>query len=376
MHMSRSELVQALSPHARPSTPIGAALLFSDILQFALAIAGVLFLSPILAKLGCGIYAGVKLGNLLVLAHDAAHQCLVRGRRLNKLLAVIAFVMCLHNFRLWIIDHHGFHHPNTNGGHKGTYTPFSIDAFRSLPRWRQRLERFYRSGNPVGLAVHYLNERWLHALFLPNDLICPEKADSVSAWRHSALVIGYLAAWLLAMILAPNYSETSAAAAVGFGFVAPLAVFHLLVGFVEFAQHTHPNVGWFRRIGDKPQFAESELVSVHLKTSPILAILMHHVLDHPVHHVHARIPCYRLERAQQHLNDLLGARAVVDTLSPTWYIRTMRTCKLFDFGHQRWLDFDGTPTQVVASRRSANLQTPPLAEPAVPYPFGDRRFAR
>jgi omega-6 fatty acid desaturase (delta-12 desaturase) len=208
--MSRSELVRTLSPHARASTPIGTALLLSDILQYALAIAGVLFLSPILAKLACGIYAGVRLGSLLILAHDAAHQCLVSGRRLNKLLAVVAFCMGLHNYRLWIIDHHGFHHPNTNGGHKGTYTPFALDVFQSLPRWRQQVERFYRSGNPLGLAAHYLKERWLHALFVPNALICPKKADRVSAWRHAAIVIGYAAAWLLAMMLAPQYSATSA----------------------------------------------------------------------------------------------------------------------------------------------------------------------
>lgn len=376
MSKSRAELVRLLSPYAKSSTAIGLGLLAFDILLYAAAIAGVLCLSPMFAKLACGIYAGAKLGNLLILAHDAAHQCLVTGRRLNKLLAVIAFVMCLHNYRLWILDHHGFHHPNTNGGHKGTYTPLSLDTFRSLPRWRRQLERFYRSGNPLALAVHYFKERWLHALFLPNDRTCPERADRVSAWRHAAVVTGYLAVWLIAMILAPQYSETSTAAAVGFGFVVPLAVFHLLVGFVEFAQHTHPNVGWFRRIGDKPQFVESELVSVHLKTSSILGVLMHHVLDHPVHHVHARVPCYRLRRAQQHLNELLGAKAVVDTLSLAWYIRTMRTCKLFDFAHQRWLDFDGTPTQVVASRRSVELKSLPVAECGAPYPFEDRRISR
>lgn len=376
MSKSRAELVRLLSPYAQSSTPIGLGLLAFDILQYAAAIAGVLCLSPILAKLACGIYAGVRLGSLLILAHDAAHQCLVRGRRRNKLLAVIAFVMCLHNYRLWIIDHHGFHHPNTNGGHKGTYTPFSLDTFRSLPSWRRQLERFYRSGNPFGMAVHYFKERWLHALFLPNDRICPEKADEVSAWRHAAVVIGYLAAWLLAMLLAPQYSETSASAAVGFGFVVPLVVFHVLVGFVEFAQHTHPNVGWFQRMEDKPRFAESELVSVHLKTSSILGVLMHHVLDHPVHHVHARVPCYRLRRAQQHLNELLGARAVVDNLSLAWYIRTIRTCKLFDFAHQRWLDFDGTPTQVVASRRRVERESLTVAERGAPCPFEDRRLSR
>lgn len=376
MSLTRPELVQALSIHGKASTPIGLALLLSDVLQFAVAIVGVLFLSPLLAKFACGIYAGIKLGNLLVLAHDAAHECLVRGKRFNKVLAVVALGMCLHNYRLWILDHHGFHHPNTNGGHKGTYTPYSLATFESLPAWRRWLERFYRSGNPLGLAVHYWNERWLHALFLPNELICPETADRVSAWRHGGIVLSYLAAWLLAMILAPQYSDTSSAAALGFGFVVPLTVFHFLVGLVEFAQHTHPNVGWFRRAADKPQFSESELVSVHLKTPAILGFLMHNVLDHPVHHVHARVPCYRLRQAQEHLSTLLGDRAVADTLSVSWFFNTMRICKVFDFGNQRWLDFDGTPTHVVASRRSA--RPAPRFPEAAPHSlsFEDRRLAR
>ena len=367
MSMSRSQLVQALSRHADPSTPIGVALLVSDVLQYVLAISGVLLLSPLLAKLACGIYAGIKLGNLLVLAHDAAHECLVRGKRLNKVLAVVALVMCQHNYRLWILDHHGFHHPNTNGGHKGTYTPYSLATFQSLSAWRRWLERFYRSGNPLGLAVHYWKERWLHALFLPNELICPERVDRVSAWRHGGIVMTYTAAWLLALTLAPQYSDTSAAAAVVFGFVVPLTVFHFLVGVVEFAQHTHPDVGWFRRVADKPQFAESELVSVHLRTPAILGFLIHNALDHPVHHVHARVPCYRLRQAQEDLNTLLGNRAVIDTCSFSWFVKTMRICKVFDFANQRWLDFDGKTTHVVASRRS--VQPAPRFGEAAPHPL-------
>lgn len=373
MVSSRSALVQALSAHARPSTSIGVALLTSDILQYAFSLAGVLYFAPMMAKFACGIFAGIKLGNLLILAHDAAHGCLVRGKRLNKLLAILAFVACLHNYRLWLIDHHGLHHPKTNGGHKGTYTPFSHAAYLQLPEWRRLLERFYRSGNPLGLAVHYCLERWHHSLFVPSKTICKRRRDWVSAWRYASLIIVYLFAWLIALVFAPKYSDTSAAAALVFGFAVPLSVFHFLVGFVEFAQHTHPSVGWFRRAADKPRFPP-ELVSVHLRTPRWLGVLMHNVLDHPVHHVHPLVPCYRLRGAQQQLNEVLGAAAVIDRLSLGWYMNTMRACKLYDFGNQQWLDFRGEPTCRMLHRQYGPAQSIVVA-PREPCRFHDRRVA-
>lgn len=371
MSATKAELVRALNDYARPSNAIGFSLFAADVGQAIAGLLGVLFLAPLWAKIACGIFVGIKLGNLLVLAHDAAHGCLVKGEGFNKILAVISLGMCLHNYRLWILDHHGLHHPNTNGGHKGTYTPYSLDNFRRLPVARQWLERFYRSGNPLALGVHYAKERWLDSLFLPRRARIEREADWHSASRHGILVLTYLVAWLGLLVAAPLFSETSATTAVLVGFAVPYMVFSTLVGFVEFAQHTHPNVGWFRRESDKPMFVESELVSVHLRTPKWFGFLIHNVLDHPAHHVHAKVPVYRLRDAQEALNRILGTRAVIDDLSLGWYLRTMRTCKVFDFGNQRWLDFAGNVSHVVASRRSGDNSPAPrrtfsLAERPIP----------
>ncbi len=354
MAATKADLVRALNPYAQPSNAIGFSLFAADVVQAIAGVLGVLFLAPLWAKIACGVFVGIKLGNLLVLAHDAAHGCLVEGETFNKILAVISLVMCLHNYRLWILDHHGLHHPNTNGGHKGTYTPFSLDNFRRLPAARRWLERFYRSGNPLALGVHYGKERWFDSLFLPRSARVSLVEDRRSAWRHGLLVLAYLAGWLGLLAAAPLFSDTSTATALILGFAVPYLVFCVLVGFVEFAQHTHPNVGWFRRESDKPMFVESELVSVHLRTPKWLGFLIHNVLDHPAHHVHAKVPVYRLRDAQGALNTILGERAVVDDLSFGWYFRTMRICKVFDFGGQRWLDFEGNVRHIVASRRSVD----------------------
>jgi acyl-lipid omega-6 desaturase (Delta-12 desaturase) len=74
------------------------------------------------------------------------------------------------------------------------------------------------------------------------------------------------------------------------------------------------------------------------------ASLTHDVMDHPVHHLHPRIPCYRLRAAQAKFNELLGEHAIVEKYTLRSFLRALRTCKLYDFENHRWLDFDGKPT--------------------------------
>jgi omega-6 fatty acid desaturase (delta-12 desaturase) len=67
-------------------------------------------------------------------------------------------------------------------------------------------------------------------------------------------------------------------------------------------------------------------------------------MDHPVHHLNPRVPCYRLRVAQAKLNELLGEHALVEKFTLRAFLDTLRKCKLYDFENHRWLDFDGKPT--------------------------------
>jgi omega-6 fatty acid desaturase (delta-12 desaturase) len=67
-------------------------------------------------------------------------------------------------------------------------------------------------------------------------------------------------------------------------------------------------------------------------------------MDHPAHHVHPKIPLYRLGAAQRRLNELLGERAIVQRFTPAYLLRTLTGCKLYDYREHRWLDFAGRPT--------------------------------
>jgi omega-6 fatty acid desaturase (delta-12 desaturase) len=60
--------------------------------------------------------------------------------------------------------------------------------------------------------------------------------------------------------------------------------------------------------------------------------------------VDPRIPLYNLEDAQKQLEEAYTGDLVVVPFTWTGYFRTLRTCRLFDYDHHRWLNWDGTPT--------------------------------
>lgn len=331
-------LVRAMAKYASADTKTGTFWFAKNFALYWASLGGVFAVAPIAAKLVLAIAAGIALAGFIVLGHDAAHGALVADKRLNRFLAVLSFVHTLHNYRLWINDHHGLHHRMTNGPHKGTYTPFSPAEFARLGRPRQRLERFYRSPNLIGAGVHYLIERWWQSLLFPRSAV-PVPARNL-AWLHFAGIAGYFTVLACAVAAAASACQMSYGSAFLLAIVIPYGVANLMIGLVEFAQHTHPAVPWTKDAGDREFFSRPELRSVHIETPGWLSYLFMHVLEHPVHHLLPKIPCYRLREAQAELDRLLGARAVRSPLGLQWYLRTMHSCKLFDFQARAWVGFD------------------------------------
>jgi omega-6 fatty acid desaturase (delta-12 desaturase) len=73
-------------------------------------------------------------------------------------------------------------------------------------------------------------------------------------------------------------------------------------------------------------------------------MMVHNVFAHSAHHAHAGIPSYRLFEAQRKLDDMLGDCAISEPMTLRGVLRTMKTCKLYDYEAHRWLDFDGRAT--------------------------------
>jgi len=344
MLIGQREALREIAPYVRSSTATGLAFFLYDFGLYWAGIAGVLFLPELWMKVLAATVAGLKLVSLKTLGHDAAHGCLVKGKRLNWLLGVIVYAPCLYNYRMWVYDHHVRHHPHTNGPIKDTYTPFTKAEYDAMPQWRQWLERLYRGPNVIGWSLYYLVERWWDMKLFPRDHM-PE-LHRRAAWPHFWFLLAYAAVFLGTLTAAPLFTTMSSTQAIVLGAVYPFLVFMAFTGWGLYLQHTHPDATWLRGSNEenKAFYERGELLAVHWVMPRWFGRLTHDVMDHPVHHLHPRIPCYRLRVAQARLNHLLGEHALVEKYTLRSFLDTLRRCKLYDFENHRWLDFDGRPT--------------------------------
>jgi len=349
----RADIQRALREFTQPSLFWGTALALADLGQYAAGIAGVLWLAPIWAKIACSIFAGLKIANLATLGHDAAHGSLTPSAPLNRILGIAVFMPGLTNWALWIYEHHRRHHPYTNGALVDTFTPLSKAEYDVLPRWHRALKRFHRNPLGLGFALYYIVERWWEVKLLPRAGV-PRKFRA-SAWRHFALLMVYLGAFLALLAAAPLYSETGSVAAILLGFVVPFYVWMELMSGSLYFQHTDPGIPWFKSEPDRRRLAV-EVLTLHLAFPMWFSRYMHHVYDHPVHHVQPAIPCYRLHEAQLALNRLSPDQVVSRRFSFRLFWDTLRCCKLYDYQRHRWLDFGGRPTGEPILRRAAAAQ--------------------
>ena len=342
----REAVRRAMGAFTKPDARIGVGHFLLDYVLYGLAIAGVLFLHPLWAKILCSVAAGAKIANLSTLGHDAGHGNLTGSRRLNHLLGVLGFLPGLFNYRLWLYDHHHVHHPYTNGDHWDSWRPFTKDAFDRLPRRRQWLERLYRSSWGMGLAPYYLIERWTQVKIVPRSFL-PRRYHR-SAWGHFAVLAAYVVAFNGLLLAAPLYCGTGALTAVLLGFVLPVYCWMLFFSFTAYVQHTHVRIPRFAGPVDRREAIPQEALSLHLEFPHVVKQLVHNVYDHGAHHVNVRIPFHRLPEAQRRLNEMVGDAAMVQRFSFRWLHETLRDCKLYDYDNHRWLDFDGKPTGPVA----------------------------
>ncbi len=70
--------------------------------------------------------------------------------------------------------------------------------------------------------------------------------------------------------------------------------------------------------------------------------LLGSIMDHSAHHVDPGVPLYRLETAQERLESSLGDDIIVQQFSLRSLRTTLKVCKLYDYRHHRWTDFNAS----------------------------------
>ena len=338
---SARDLRLALDPYLSRSTPLALALLLANLAVYLAAVVGAVALDAWPAQLACAVVAGSAISALFVIGHDAAHGAYTGSRLANAVIGRIAFLPALHNYSLWQVQHNRLHHRLVNIKGFNSWSPLSKAEYDGLPPWRRWVERLYRG--PLGFAPYYLIERWWRDKFFPRR----RNGTSRPAifWADFALLVGYLAGFVALLALAgAALPQSSATAAVAWGFAAPFLVWNMLMGATTYMQHTHRRAPWFAAATELRHVAGQEELSVHVATPGWYGAISHHIMDHPAHHVHPKIPLYRLAAAQRRLNELLGERAVVQHFTPAYLWDTLACCKLYDYREHRWLDFAGRAT--------------------------------
>lgn len=323
---------------AQRSTTLGVLLLLLDWSIFSALISGTVLLSPWWAKLICSLVAGIVIGRLFIIGHDACHQSYTPNRKLNKVLGRIAMLPSLTPYSLWQTGHNVIHHGYTNlKGVDFVWAPATLAEFEAMPTSRRMLERIYRSGWAPWL--YYLVEMWWLRMFFPSKKYMTTQRPEFFWDSALALVTGTL--WISTLVLASSITGQSLWVLLGFGFLVPFLVWNALIGFVVYVHHTHTDVRWH---DDKKSWAEAVpfvTTTVHLVFPFGIGGLFHNIMEHTAHHVDMSIPLYKLKEAQQLLEERLPEHIIVQRFSWRWYFKTARLCKLYDFKRNDWVDFEG-----------------------------------
>lgn len=339
--LNLKKLRAAIAEHAKPSTSLALMIFMTDLFVYVTAVAGVIFLQDIFLRILCSLSAGLWISLLFVVAHDAAHSSFTGSTALNKTIARISFLPCLHNYSLWLIAHNRLHHQLTNLKGENSWSPLSKEEYAAMPEWRKMLERFYRS--PGGIGFNYIIERWWKNKFFPYQRITGE--FKLSCWLDFLLVVTYLCAFLILLAYAGNnLARTSPAELIFLGFIIPMFYSSFMIGISVYQQHTHESIPWFRSRLESKKLGKQEKVTMHVRFPYWYNLLSHHVMQHTAHHIDPRIPLYNLPKAQQALTKLLGDKMVTVSFSLQGFLQTMSKCKLYDYENHRWLDFNGVPT--------------------------------
>jgi omega-6 fatty acid desaturase (delta-12 desaturase) len=285
--------------------------------------------------------AGFFIAQLFVIGHDAAHTSFVASRRANALIARITFMPALHNYSLWLFAHNRLHHAFPNVKSLNSWSPLTFAEFSALPKWRQLLERLYRSS--VGFGPYYLIERWWRDKLFPQKHI-PTKYH-LSGWRDFGLNVFFLLCLVSGVIALAIHTSQNPLLALAISVVVPFIVWNYAMGLTIYQHHTHPQVQWYKNFVEWRENVSSQgEVTIYVSYPRWYLFVTHNIYVHPVHHVNAKIPLYRLYKAQTEYMKQFPGQTHVIPFSVKALLQTVNACKLYDYTHHQWLDFAGQPT--------------------------------
>lgn len=318
-------------------------------LGYGTSFIGIALVLDIKLKILFSLLNGIFITILFITSHDACHGSLTPNKTLNKIIGRIGFLPSLHPFSMWVVGHNQIHHGYTNlKGKDYVWVPLSKMEFDHLPKWRQQLERFYRS--PLGLGIYIIIEPWGKHIILPREEDW-KKLQSIVAkidYLSVFLFLGFQVWFLIFMRTKISISSSEAwgdiIIHIVMGIIIPFFFWSYLTGFLTYQHHTHPDIMWYQSI-DEWSFSKGYVKhSAHIVFPMPINIFLFAIMKHVVHHIDTSIPFYNLADAHEKLETLFKEDVIIERFSISDFLKKMAVCKLYDYENHKWLDFDGKAT--------------------------------
>ncbi len=337
MSVRRRELIEKIRPARTAGAWKPAALLTLDLAVYALLWAALLLATAWWLHAALAVAAGIAIARLFLIGHDACHGAFfpASARWANAVAGRIVFLPSLTPYSTWELGHNTLHHGFTNlRGKDYVYTPFSKAEYDALPAWRRALERIYR--HPLGPGLHYGIEVWWKRLWFPREMT----VRPVYLW-DSLLTLAVLAAQVAVVTLAARATGQHPAALAAWAIALPFAVWHFVMGFVTYQQHTNPSVVWYADRREWDPVTAQVHGTVHVVFPAPVGALLGNIMEHTAHHIDVAIPLFDLPEAQRRVEREFPSEVTVVKWSLRYYLDCCRQCKLFDYSTRTWTGFSG-----------------------------------
>ena len=331
----------SLAPFVRRSAVSSVSILLVDLTIYAAMIYGTATAESAGLRLLFSLGAGVMIGLLAIVGHDAGHQTFGISKTLNRVCGTVAFLPALHPLSLWEHHHNRVHHRFTAQiGLDNAFSPMTVEEFRAAPRWLQLRYRFLRSA--WGQPFSYLMDVWAV------DIFTPFLKDSTTLTRRNwfDLIVVYLyvpvfltAATALSLPAANGDLAWAFLNAFLFSFFIPFMIWNGLIAFMAIVQHTSPETKWVMPTGQPSTVTQALAGTVHIVLPEFIDWMFHRVMHHQAHHVNVGVPFQHLVEAQKSVAAANDGRLVA-AWSVSYHMELTRRCKLYDPHTASWKTFE------------------------------------
>lgn len=332
---------ETVAEFANPNDGLAYLILITDLIIYGVSVHFAVASESVLIKVAAASLAGFMIAQLFVIGHDAAHQAYVSSSWMNAFIGRLTFLPSLHNYSLWIEAHNKAHHSYPNVKGMNSWWPLSYEDFQDLSGFQQIVYRIYRSA--IGFGPYYIFQRWLPDKFFPRKHL-PESCH-YDGWKDFILLFTYIVLFACLLIALANSYNQSAISAIVYGAIIPFIVWNYAMGLTIYQHHTNPKIRWYETLEEwRESLGNQGEVTVYVKYPKWYNFITHYIYVHPTHHVNTKVPIYNLTKAEDALEARLPNSILVIPFNPLEFIKTINTCKLYDYKEHKWLYFDGNPS--------------------------------